>query len=160
MGKSVRTKTSYHLQTHDFETGFLDNCSDHDWNGRGPRTVVPKRLQSPSILTSFTSCCSVWLAKCSVFKRCFCKGSSGIPLQISSPSLIAAGASNGGGSRYWDFIASGTYIVEKEDDTWEQLLKNDWLNEVPNQHCALCLLLSDPEEPCRQYIRSFKCRVL
>lgn len=68
-------------------------------------------------LTSFTSCCSVWLAKCSVFRRCFCKGSSGIPLQISSPSRIAAGASNGGGRRYWDFIASGTYIAEKEDHT-------------------------------------------
>lgn len=45
------------------------------------------------------SCCSAWVAKCSEFKRCVCD-SSGIPLQISSPSRMAAGAMRGGGNWY------------------------------------------------------------
>lgn len=73
-----------------------------------PAVKHPYGVYIRESFSAFTSCCSAWVAKCSEFQRCLCMDSSKTPLQMSSPSLMAAGGSNGGGTRYWDLIASGT----------------------------------------------------
>lgn len=51
-----------------------------------------------------TSCCSGSVV------RCFEGWWSGIPLQTSSNCRSPAGSSTGGGFRYWDLMASGTWV--------------------------------------------------